>query len=179
VFIAENHTHAGFDANNACKTAQKNGVTTLLLSMRQVGQTIWFPGAESLPTQSAQKPWPHGVRMRRPEAWRIGHSSRQMLHANLGSGPAKEGGSFLAFFAAQALWSCAMASNLSWRVCVSVCAGVHWTCMYWLPAPDDVALVGDVGLVRVPVVLRLVDVLELLLEQVDLVAGIYSAMLQG
>ena len=51
--------------------------------------------------------------------------------------------------------------------------------MYWLPAPDDVALVGDVGLVRVPVVLRLVDVLELLLEQVDLVAGIYSAMLQG
>jgi len=40
--------------------------------------------------------------------------------------------------------------------------------MYWLPAPDDVALVGAVGLVRVPVVLRLVDVLELLLEQVDL-----------
>jgi hypothetical protein len=48
--------------------------------------------------------------------------------------------------------------------------------MYWLPAPDEVALVGDVGLVRVSVVLRLVDVLELLLEQVDLVAVVHRVV---
>jgi hypothetical protein len=50
------------------------------------------------------------------------------------------------------------------------CAGVVVLSDGLEPALDDVALVGRVGLVRVPVVLRLVDVLELLLEQVDLVA---------
>jgi hypothetical protein len=59
------------------------------------------------------------VRMRRPEG--IGQSSMQMLHINLGCTiPAREGATlgvfFLALCAADALWSCVMASNL--RVCV-------------------------------------------------------------
>jgi hypothetical protein len=41
------------------------------------------------------------------------------------------------------------------------------------PALDDAALVGEVALVRRPVVLGLVDVLELLLEQVDLVVVVH------
>ncbi len=98
---------------------QKNGVTTLVTGARQVGQAkegAWTDLWAWM--QAAQKPWPHGARMRRGKR---GHCSRQTAHVNLQSSLALPFSASSAFFTAQALWSCAMASNLRRRVCKCLC----------------------------------------------------------
>ena len=92
-------------------------MTTLVTGARQVGQSGGkvTDGAQSLSTQNEQKQWPHGQRMRMSEA--RGQSSRQTAHVTLPASSALVAFASSAFFAAPALWSCAMASNLRCVLC--------------------------------------------------------------